>query len=306
MKRSLGSLALLACLTVLGSTTADAAEIWVGSYFQNKITRLDASTGADLGSMSGVNSPLGMAKRGNKVYATSEVPNLIRTFDAKTGADLGTFAATGLDGPTAITFDAVGRAYVANFNDNSVSRYSATGEYLGRFVTPGSGGLNGPDLGMAFGPDGNLYIPSYYNHKVAKYDGQTGAYLGDIVTAGLGGLTQPRQLLWKGSDLLVSSDSGNKVLKYDAATGAYKGALISSGSGGLFGATGMTFLGESLYVASSRNGKILKYNGTSGVFEGVYASGLGSPVSLQVVPEPMTLMGAALGFGMLCRRTRSK
>ncbi len=306
MKGNQTSLAFALVLGWAGLAPRVAAdELWVGRYFQNAVTRFNLSTGANLGNLpGGVSTPLGMAHRGNKVYATAEAANQIRTYDAQTGASLGTFVTANLNAPAAIAFDGVGQAYVANFNDNSVSRFSTTGTYLGRFVTAGSGGLSGPDLGMAFGPDGNLYIPSYWNHKVTRYNGTTGAYMGDFVTAGLGGLTQPRQLVWRSGDLFVSSDSGNKVLRYDAATGAFKNTFIAAGSGGLSGATGMAFVGDTAYLASSGNGKILKYDSLTGAFEGEFASGLGSPVSLQAVPEPATLTAAVMGF--LAHRLRSR
>jgi len=44
-------------------------------------------------------------------------------------------------------------------------------------VAPGSGGLNGADNGTIFGPDGNLYVPSYYGNRVLRYNGTTGAYM---------------------------------------------------------------------------------------------------------------------------------
>lgn len=246
-----------------------------------------------------------MAVRGGEVYATSEVPNQIRTYDAATGAPIGTFISANVNAPTAIAFDPAGRAYVANFNDNSVSRFPASGDYPGRFITPGLGGLKGPDLGMAFGPNGHLYVPSYNNHKVARYDGVTGAYLGDFIASRAGGLTPPRLRLWRGDEFFISSDSGNKVLRCHAKSGPFIENYVHPGSGSLFGATGMKFANNAHYVASSRNGKVLKYDEITGQYLGEFATGLGSPVSLQVVHEPALLAGCALGMLMSLRRNRN-
>lgn len=297
----IASLLILASL----SAAASAQQLWVGSYFQNAVTRLDLSNGANLGTLpGGVANPLGMERRNGKVYVTAESANQVRMYDEVTGAFLGNFAEGNMNGPTEIAFNAAGQAFVANFNDNSVSRFAADGTYLGRFLSPGIGGLNGPDLGMAFGPDGNLYVPNYWNNKIARFDGATGAYLGDFVLGGTGGPSQPRQLLWRGGKLYVASDNGNKVLRYDATSGAYLDTFVAAGSGGLRGAVGMAFFGDHLYVASSRTGQVLRFRADTGAFVDVFASGLGSPVSLQVVPEPVTLVGFGAGLAMLVRRVR--
>lgn len=287
------------------------SEIWVGSYFENKVTRFDAASGAKIGELAGpVNGPLGMTLHDGVVYITAEIDNKIRKYDAKTAAYLGDFVTANVNHPTAVAVGMGGDFFVANFNDNSVSRFSNTGTYKGRFVTAGSGGLNGPDLGMAFGPDGDLYVPSYYGNSIMRYDGTTGASKGAFITAGSGGLSQPRQLVWRSGELFVSSDNGNKVLRYNAANGSFLGTFVSPGSGTLSGAVGMMFSQDAVYVASSRNGKILRYDNTTGAYKDVFASGLGSPVSILAVPEPGSMVlvtaGAAVASAWKKKRQTSR
>ena len=73
---------------------------------------------------------------------------------------------------------------------DEVLRYDgSTGAFLGAFVSAGSGGLDDP-TGLAFGPDGNLYVGSFFDRvdQVLRYDGATGAFLDAFVSAGSGGV----------------------------------------------------------------------------------------------------------------------
>ena len=44
---------------------------------------------------------------------------------------------------------------------------------------------------MTFGPDGSLYVASYNNDQILRYDGSTGEV---FVAAGSGGLVEPEYL----------------------------------------------------------------------------------------------------------------
>lgn len=62
-----------------------------------------------------------------------------------------------------------------------------TGDYIDEFVTVGTGGLEGA-TGLAFGPDGQLYVGSFGSDEVLRFDGETGDFIDAYVTEGLGGL----------------------------------------------------------------------------------------------------------------------
>jgi len=70
-------------------------------------------------------------------------------------------------------------------------RYDGTtGAFIGVFVTAGSGGLDEAE-GMAFGPNGNLFVASELGNAVLEYNGTTGAFVGEFVAADSGGLSEP-------------------------------------------------------------------------------------------------------------------
>ena len=86
-----------------------------------------------------------------------------------------------------------------------------------------NGGLD-LSSGLAFGPDGNLYVGSLNTDEVLRYDGTSGAFLGAFVASGSGGLNGPGAggLIFRPDGLLyVLSRATSSVLRYDAASGAF-------------------------------------------------------------------------------------
>jgi len=111
-------------------------------------------------------------------------------------------------------------------------RYNGTtGAFIDTFAS--GSGLSGP-AGLAFGPDGNLYVGSFNSDAVLRYNGTTGAFI-DTFASG-SGLSGPVGLLF-GSDgnLYVGSNGSNGVLRYDGTTGAFVDTFVTAGSGGLNG-----------------------------------------------------------------------
>lgn len=298
---------IFATLTLSSFGLASGPELWVGSYFGDTIQRYDLATGNAIGTVGTgkLDGTLGMSLGSDgAVYVCSELTGSVEKFDQS-----GTWESRFLNAssPTGIAFDKLGNAFVSQFDLDSVAKFSPSGTNLGTFVSPGSGGLDGPDLGITFGPDGEFYVPSFYGGDVMKYDHATGAFLGKFIPAGSGGLTQPRQMLWRDGKVYVSSDNGSKVLRYDGTTGAFIDTFVAAGSGGLNGATGLAFSGDSLYVTSWKNNRVLRYDASTGAFQGAFVvSGLNGPVSLLVVPEPNTLLVSVLGCGWFAKRRLMK
>ena len=58
-----------------------------------------------------------------------------------------------------------------------------TGAFLGVFVqAQNNGGLDHP-LGLAFGPDGHLYVGGAESHSIVRFNGTTGAFMNVFVPA---------------------------------------------------------------------------------------------------------------------------
>jgi streptogramin lyase len=246
--------------------------------------------------------------------------NKIMRYDGRDGSLVGTFVAPGsggLSSPHGMTWGPDGHLYVASFGNGAVMRYDgATGDPLrgpdgavgsAQFVTPGSGGLT-QSAGVAFGPDGNLYVSSLNGDRVLRYDGATGAFIGQFVPTGSGGLNGGEFVRFDDNgDLFVAGFTSHAVYRYDGKTGDPKpgpdGAagtaeFVTPGSGGLVQPHGIEFENGKLYVTSFVNSRVIRYDATDGSFdEVVVTSGEGGISSSHAVAFGPAGDLYAVGFG---------
>ncbi len=178
-------------------------------------------------------------------------PGRLARYDAASGKSLGDLTPTGFTGefnPRSVVFGPDGKLYVSVRNlaptGGHILRFDAdTGKFLGDFVdSNATNDLNRPE-GIAFGPDGNLYVTSFRanagdNDKILEFSGRTGAYLGKIDLDQVG---QPRAfgqaLLFGPGGKLFVPISGNgpdtgEVRRYDVTTKAFDVFVPPNATGG--------------------------------------------------------------------------
>jgi len=181
---------------------------------------------------------------------------------------------------------------VTSYSFDTVMRYD---QETGGFIKVFAAGAVAPDpgepcpncfTGLAFGPDGRLYVAAEKTAQVLRYDGTTGAFLDVFVTPGSGGLSQPGHLAFGPDGNLYVGSATDQVLRYDGGSGAFLGVFAQGD--GLADPAGLAFGPDgNLYVASGGSDAVLRYDGASGAFLDSFAANpaLVAPAGLAFGPD---------------------
>ncbi len=108
--------------------------------------------------------------------------------------------------PTDVAVDSSGNAYVADFNNHRIQKFTSDGEFLTKSGSYGTGdGEFGPTAGLALDSSGNVYVADTGNHRIQKF---RPSFPVERVGYGPGGLTVVwvsapgnRYRIWQSPDL---------------------------------------------------------------------------------------------------------
>src|SRR5262249_34439331 len=146
--------------------------------------------------------------------------------------------------------------------------------FLDNFVNAANNGTLQQPEGIAFGPDGNLYVASSGNNAVMRYNGTTGAPAPSgntpnaiYVAIAAGGLSVPKALTFgPDNNLYVASSGSNQVISYQGPAGGNPGAVVTApfvaatAPNGPVSPDGLAFRADgSLLVASANTNDIRLY-----------------------------------------------
>jgi|GEM_PF-2558794 len=304
-------------LAVPGQIVWNGNSLLVASRSSNSVNYFDpngAATGVvALGLTAPADAGLTAAANGNLLAASAAANNVVE-YDGAAGGivrSLPNACTISFTQPFDVAVDAAGDVYVSCPPTDGIRRFDAIGISV-PFVGAGSGGLGSP-RGLAFGPNGNLFVASLTG-EVLEYDGTTGGFVGVFVdTSGNGGgPIDPYGLVFHAGSLFVASFYPDEVREFDATTGAFVQTFVTSGAGGLSGPRGLAFGPDGdLYVTSQNDDSVKRYDGASGSFvESFVPSASGgldapfdlhflSPLAAQPVPSLSPTGRAALALLLL-------
>ncbi len=178
---------------------------------------------------------------------------------------------------------------VASPNSDTIERFDAlTGDYLGAFVTAGSGGLDSPGS-VAVGPDGNVYVTSSFTQQVLRYDGFTGDFVDVFAT----GIQSGNNVRFHGDYMYVGQFAGGSngfIKRFDAVTGAFVDDFIAASF-----VDGFEFGSDSIYVSNFFGG-VGRYDLATGDFIEQFiangSGGLDSPTALLLLDNDDLLVSS--------------
>ncbi len=271
--------------------------LYVCGAGSNCILRYEGSTGVFIDQFvapgsGGLAQPIGLTfgPDGN-LYVASANSNCVLRYDGVTGEFADVFVRPGSGGlvrPSDLLFTPNGYLLVTG-NTSDVKRYGArTGEFIDNFVSSDSR-IDWP-RGLAYGPDGNLYVASYKKPGILRYDGESGKFIDVFISGAHGELDSPGVVIF-GPDhgLLVACAGSSTVRLYDGKTGEFQRILVEPDQCGLRTPAGIASRNDgTFFVSSIHTNEILRFDMKTGRFLGEFVSSKSSGLT---------------GFELFCRAT---
>jgi DNA-binding beta-propeller fold protein YncE len=215
-----------------GLTFGPDGNLYVSSFVLNfSVLKYDGETGQFLGvfvtpGSGGLLGPmdLGFGPDGD-LYVVSSYAGGVFRYDGTTGAFIDQFT-TNPSGAEAVRWR--GKSlFISGHNDDEVLRFRArNGAFQGEV---NQGGFLDWATGFDFGADGNIYIASFFDDAVVKFNGRTGKSMGTFAS----GCDGPEMIEFgPNGDLYVAAFFGDSIDRFDGKTGALKQRISGNGLAG--------------------------------------------------------------------------
>ncbi|TDR22643.1 hypothetical protein [Marinicella litoralis] len=222
----------------LGNPNCDSL-LLVSSWFNDNVKIFDGCDGQyirDLAENGVLDGPQSIFQDPNgDVIVVSESNHKLIKFDQATLSTATTVVASDLmDNPITVVKKDDNHVYLGSYSGNNIIELNTQTWQAVRTVLPvNNGQIQGIDIGMAMGPDGQLYVPGYDSDNVLKVNPMNGS-TSQFISSGANGLNQPRSILFLNDRILVTAWGNLAVYSY-SLNGQFQGEVIS----GLPGPAGM-------------------------------------------------------------------
>lgn len=170
--------------------------------------------------------------------------------------------------------------YVVSEGNDQIQRYRRDGTYA--FVDVFAQLPSNMDpTGIAFGPNGEVYVAGYGTSSVIELNPLTGATVGTVLPSNSGLLGADNGTMVSATgQLYVAGYDTSSVARVDLATTVVDADFIATGSGGLFETRGIVDEGATILVGGEGSGAIYRFNAQTGALVGTLISGLTRPTGL--------------------------
>ncbi len=148
----------------------------------------DGSLESVFASGGGLINPVGLLWKDGLLYVSDFSAGVIRRYDAKSGDFADNFA--NVPSPLILNLDSSGNVLVSSHSSSNILRFDGKGNPLGSFL---NGGPVSCPVGHLFDGNGELWVASWQNHRLLRYNAQNGNYIGEF-SSGFG-LFLPNDLL---------------------------------------------------------------------------------------------------------------
>mgnify|MGYP000037010437 CR=1 FL=1 len=224
-------------------------------------------------------SSLTITLRNSTTPSMAPVPNLVTFAIAKPYFPF--------SGPVGITLNSAGTiAFIANYNDSTITLCSVNGSTLSNCADSGATGLSRP-RGITLNSAGTIAFIANYNDSTIIQCSVSGGVLSNCTDSGASNISHPAGITLNsaGTIAFISNQGGINTITQCSVSGGNLSNCADSGARGLSNPVGMTLnsAGIIAFIASYNNDSIIQCSVSGGILSNCAdsgASGLSNPAGI--------------------------